>query len=50
MASAVLMTGIIEKLLIVVIVVGFQEVMTDVIELVFVEVILVYFYWVLRKC
>lgn len=49
-ASAVLMVGIIEKLLIVVIVVGFKEVMTDVIEQVSVEVILVYFCWVLRKC
>lgn len=46
----VLMVGIIENLLIIVIVVGFKEVMTDVIELVFVEVILVDFSWVLRKC
>lgn len=46
----ILMVGIIENLLIIVIVVGFKEVMTDVIALVFIEVILVDFYWVLRKC
>lgn len=45
-----LMIGIIENLLIIITVVGFKEVMTDIIELVFVEVILVDFYWVLRKC